>query len=135
MRTEANSIQLAKRLLECKHFRWMPGMTVNPVVRWPRGFIRLDARIVAVDPKRAPWTTAGYLDHGEWLPDLEDDATKGCLLRLVRDAWGCPYAKTSGGERISEDVWKCLVHDGTRYQTFKGTTEAAALVAALEGAP
>lgn len=133
MRTEANSIQLAKRLLECKHFRWMPGMfgLSDPVDR--QGYRCLDAYAglwVHEDEQffRGP-------EDDPYLPDLEDPATVGCLFQLVRDAWADPYAKTTGGERISEDVWKCLAHDGARYQTFRGTTEAAALVAALEGAP
>ena len=123
-----------RALVASKHWKWMPGMTVNPVVRWPRGFTRLDARIVAVDPKRAPWSTAGYLDPGEWLPDLEDDATKGCLLRLVRDAWGEPKAHVMPCYEEEKKRWRVWFDDNL-VRWFEGNTEAEALVAALLAAP
>jgi len=71
--------------------------------------------------------------HGRWkpglsshiMPDLDDPATLGCLLALVREAWDDRYlcASLSPRKLWMVDGWS--LHD----------TEAEALVAALEAAP
>ena len=84
----------------------------------------------------ASWTGEGHgirTCRGELLPDLSDPATVGCLLALVREAWGDPCLHvgllparwgvwTSQNMPLHECVGKAL-------------TEAEALVAALEAAP
>jgi hypothetical protein len=69
------------------------------------------------------------------LPDLTDPATLGCLLALVREAWGddeayaIPWHDEDGG-------WTICVREAERCITVsEGNTEAEALVAALEAAP
>ena len=77
---------------------------------------------------------------GEWdadmtaLPDLTDPATLGCLLALVREAWGDRYASVSCDTQFCswEDRW-VYATCGTSTSGF--STEAEALVAALEDAP
>jgi hypothetical protein len=66
------------------------------------------------------------------VPDLTDPATLGCLLALVREAWGDPLAVVSP---VWEKGWMigwrvCFARSG-----FFAGTEAEALVAALEAAP
>jgi hypothetical protein len=79
-------------------------------------------------------------DDPYMFPDLTDPATIGCLLALVRDAWGDPllavHCQVPGewdlvrpGDFHPENV--CYV-DGPM---IDGETEAEALVAALEAAP
>ena len=69
------------------------------------------------------------------IPDLTDPATLGCLLALVREAWGMPtgitvaYSDDTGRWVVS---WSGGTHGGV---CGEGATEAAALVAALEAAP
>ena len=62
-------------------------------------------------------------------------AARGCLLALVREAWGDPfvYARKSSG-RGSWVVWRKLRHDDERWIS-EGPTEADALAAALLAAP
>jgi hypothetical protein len=63
------------------------------------------------------------------LPDLTDPATIGCLLALVREAWGdpCMYLAPADGWYVGKG--------GRDSMAGKGQTEAAALVASLEAAP
>jgi hypothetical protein len=65
------------------------------------------------------------------LPDLQDPATLGCLLALVREAWGDPYLCCVGDR---ETGWRldgyAAVEDIHSYRS-----EAEALVRALEVAP
>ena len=87
---------------------------------------------------------ASIHEVGVWLPDLSDPATLGCLLALVREAWGChvhlrrwasPAPDMSGRDR---STWEPV--DGLGRRLVAGPrvlcdTEAEALVAALEAAP
>jgi hypothetical protein len=111
-------IALARRAVACKGWRWMLGMQAVT----PNGLCG----------HRITEHTLG-IDHG-MLPDLTDAATLGCLLALVREAWGDPHAS----------VWydSAYWHSGNRWSWWAKEqsrvdydTESAALVAALEAAP
>jgi hypothetical protein len=102
MNTEIENI--ARRAVACKHWRWMPGM------RW-----RTQDDAARLDDYQPEYMGGRPSDA---LPDLTDPATIGCLLALVREAWGLPIWVRTGAlvlERVE--------------------IEAAALVAALEAAP
>jgi hypothetical protein len=66
---------------------------------------------------------------GPGLPDVTDAATLGCLLALVREAYGDPwlYARVDP-EKV---LWYVVTASGAAWSK----TEAEALVAALESAP
>jgi len=69
------------------------------------------------------------------LPDLTDAATLGCLLALVREAWKDP-ALCALRELCGDWCWS--VGRGEVATALRGqaaTTEAEALVMALEAAP
>jgi hypothetical protein len=112
---------LAKRAVACKHWRWMPGMR------------RLTFDGGHLYPSRV--ADDGTYPGGLFpVPDLEDPATLGCLLALVREACGCPtlYCHYS----TFSDSW--LMIDprlGWELGLLPKSTEAEALVAALEDAP
>lgn len=110
-------IALAKRAVACRGWRFMGGMLVSDAIGKQRIYDD-----VAGEPY---WSTDG------WLPDLTDPATLGCLLALVREAWGDPHASVW----YDDEFWQ----SGHRWSWFakKQTcvdygTEAEALVAALE---
>lgn len=107
---------LARRAVACRHWRWMPGM------RWVLPDESESGRL-------DDWQPEGMARPAGALPDLTDPATLGCLLALVREAWGAPdlHARREGdGWRVWESEWRSCAY---------GRTEAAALVSALEAAP
>lgn len=118
-------IALARRAVACQGWRWMPGMLA---VEWAApGMSLTGGRPVRVDER--------WHEVGVWLPDLSDPATLGCLLALVREAWGdpalCVLMELHGG-------WCWSVGRGEAATALRGqgaTTEAEALVVALEAAP
>jgi len=122
-------IELGKRAVACKGWRWMRGMTS----------MEGGTFIAYTDCDEAFWLM--HPDDGcdsepvAWrLPDLTDPATLGCLLALVREAYGDPYASIwySADHNHSGDRWSYY----SKVFSFSGhATEAEALVAALEGAP
>jgi hypothetical protein len=118
-------LDLARRAVACKGWRWMPGMLA---VEQAVPGMALSARPVRVDDY--------WHEVGVWLPDLTDPATVGCLLALVREAWG---QEDMGAVRIFRDGLRkwCVEHDEDDAQAgaFYGPTEADALVEALEAAP
>lgn len=121
---------LDRRAVACKGFRWMAGMSAR---RWSgHGEVSAVARVSA-PARETPWLSDG------WLPDLTDPATLGCLLALVRQAWGDPRLVAIYCEAAhpgQSEGWAVQTADnrlpvaGEDYET-----EAAALVAALERAP
>ena len=68
-------------------------------------------------------------------PDLNDPATKGCLLALVREVWWNPLASVTPMEGYDgDDGWRAGARDEPDDGEW-GATEAEALVSALEAAP
>ncbi len=141
-------IELAKRAVACKGFRWMPGM--RAVGKFPNYPVRIhgfgenvqDPDDMLAADKWLPWQQpVEYGDHtydGPYLPDLSDPATLGCLLALVREVRAAPRALV----RLSSNGKSFHVFDVDRV-TAGGNwaawlsddrcpSEAHALVAALE---
>jgi hypothetical protein len=110
-----SALDLAQRAVACKGWRWMPGMlaTARDGKAWRLWSARGSGRAV--------------------LPYLEDPATLGCLLALVREAWGVPTLTTNYVDHMDQVAW--AVDDTKGRPMGYGATEAEALVAALEAAP
>ena len=118
-----NLDELAKRLVKCKHFRWMEGMLAISFQGDRRWVWRLNEQ-------------DDHLPDSDSFPDLTDPATLGCLLHLVRAAWGDPLAVvTYCDEGWRFEVWNSdnFFPDWPLGKCFP--TEAEALVAALEATP
>lgn len=129
------SMELAKRAVACKGWRWMPGM------RDMGGNVYLGQ--YANHHDRHGWCR---FDRGQWiwgvddfgLPDITDPATLGCLLHLVREAWDDECASVWIDYRTGMAQWMARgCHHGVwRPSDADGYYgDAEALVAALEAAP
>ena len=124
-------LDLARRAVACKGFRWKPGMRTTDGMRviheprlWPD-------RPCAI--REGTWVdTAVPRPLGDHLPDLTDPATLGCLLAMVREARSEPtYLPTCLD--VHDEAWVVnppIPWRQTRYENY-----ASVLVAALEGAP
>jgi len=110
---DKKELDLAKRLVSLKNWTWIPGMLAwrkthrNEWVQ-VRCVEGLGAHTELADPKVLERTTsktlimeAGHTVVDGWhrvedlLPDLTDPATIGCLIFLVRQAWGDPTISTA----------------------------------------
>jgi hypothetical protein len=123
---------LGRRAVACKHWRWMDGMTVHGLPTY---------RVVSNNCDGHTYRTDGYDSDSlrDCVPDLSDPATLGCLLALVRKAWGRPFWVEGDPRSMGErpDEWIGVLFEG-RFATcpiVHASTEAEALVAALEAAP
>lgn len=131
--TPDDLIALGKRAVVCKNWRWM------------RGMLRQDDYRYIGSGVWARWSdvhslTTALHSPDQW-PDLTDPATRGCLLTLVREAWRCVVITSPdydedelGGQRWNVTGWRAV--ETVRWLPIGvGSTEAEALVAALEEAP
>jgi hypothetical protein len=109
-------IALARRAVACKGFRWMPGMLTTEGMR---------VVVRCFNDDNEP---------DDDIPDLTDPATLGCLLALVREAWVDLHMVAHCDDRYGKTVW-WLSRWGDLPRSCECSTEAAALVAALEAAP
>ena len=115
---------LSRRAVACPKWRLVPGMLTHE-----------GRRVMQVWPDDLGIHWSHLLDNrvvrdADALPDLTDAATVGCLLALVRAAWGDPFLCPAADR---ETGWWLDGYAAVDYlQSYR--SEAEALVAALEGA-
>jgi len=135
-------IALGRRAVACKGWRWMAGMLTHD------GY-----RMIWCSETEREWAGPSFSEagmawryariHGESsLPDLTDPATLGCMFALVREAWGCVVVTSPDYDYDDDEArqgpnvvgWRAV--ETVRWMWVGGgTTEAEALVVALESAP
>ena len=93
--TEQDWIELGRRAVACKGWRWMPGMLALSTNNYHR-----PARIESIDGDAYGLTVvphadgpvfaahheygiAGEFPRGSTIPDFRDPATRGCVMALV----------------------------------------------------
>ncbi len=103
---------LGRRAVACKHWRWLPGMLASD-----------GHRLGAED------CDGLHPEAYDVVPDFSDPATRGCLLELVREAWGGEVVITEG------NGWWSVVTDHMTWDDDNTTSFVAALMVALEAAP
>lgn len=111
---------LARTLTAHHRWKWTPGMlaVVPPAHDGSTGYMLRISSVMDQPPARA-------------YPDLTDSATLGCLLALVREAWGDPYLCCVGDQ---ETGWRLDGYAAVA-DLHSFHSEAEALVYALEAAP
>ena len=139
--TDEQLIDLGRRAVACKGWRWMPGMLALDSTDEEHPGRVIDDRKALVYEDADGAIREGVVARSD-LPDLTDPATLGCLLELVREVLGEPLASVEvrqpgdlgcracvrvpvGSEGWRVVQWWCASQD-PQY------SEAAALVAALE---
>ena len=128
------TVTLAKRLIACKHFRWLPGMLAvrveEPVCysegAGPSHLLGRTYRVLYMDRTVHCYGEAFDPTSTAFLPDLSDPATLGCLLALVRAVHG-----PCTGLLVPLGVWRVVKVEDLD-TIAHGPDEASALVAALE---
>lgn len=141
-----SDLDLARRALACPRWRWMEGMREATGCR--AGLISQDGMVEASTHRSGndqPRAVVHVVDVGGsnngWaraLPDLDDPATIGCLLALVREAWSRPFLcalYTLDGHWYVHDMGASFSPHLLALEGIEAPSEAAALVAALESAP
>ena len=137
---------LARRAIACKGWRWMPGMACTNRRVGPRGRVLEGGRrcpevgkIITVHSFGPISDGGGISDivaHPDILPDLTDPCTLGGLLALVREAWDDPHVYVHANGPSWYTVRSPNGAGGLLGPLpIDGSTEAEALVAALEAAP
>jgi len=105
-------------------WRWCPGMKVFVAVGDGSHFTR-----VREDGSTPPFADLRFAD-------LQDPATLGCLVALVREAWWARGRAMLWVPLADGGRWDVIVYNlqGDSLARFAGASEAEAWVNALEGA-
>lgn len=123
-----DQIALARRAVSCKAWRWMPGMADQ-----------FGRRVMQVYPNELGFKWSHLLENNvvrdaDALPDLTDAATLGCVLALVREAWGDPgmFVRPRGSKMRPD--WAVFTGQNSDL-VCSASREVEALVVAWEAAP
>jgi len=133
------NVELAKRAVACKGWRWMPGM--RAIASWTEHHA-VRERVIGTehDDDGEAWLITAWDDEVDRtlasaaVPDLNDPATLGCIEHgLLPELYGCEVSVC-----FWHDAWWLVRHDDSHtMRSLSGwpQSKVEALVAALEAAP
>lgn len=148
-----DNLDLARRAVACKHWRWdkATGCSIrHSGLLNGKPIARLCDIVIGGYSKKDGFNDRDLIqtihhlhtliEPVDVLPDLDDAASRGCLLGMVRQAYAPKPVWTEADTRSHGDIpdeWTVHTFDGcyASAQIAHGATEVAALVAALEAAP
>tara|TARA_R110000868_G_scaffold63324_1_gene191247 strand:+ start:39 stop:404 length:366 start_codon:yes stop_codon:yes gene_type:complete len=116
-----DQIALGRRAVACRGWRWMGGMATDEGHR----VVLVDTDVVWMVYEGEGKCKPGCVE--DFVPDLTDPATLGCLLALVREALNSPRVHVLYVEGLYR--WECA---DNRTVHGVGATEAEALIETLE---
>jgi hypothetical protein len=137
--------ELAKRAVACKGWKWMGGMLTLCKIRVIEG-----GSDYLIGERPGPASDGGgridTTDVHNYLPDLEDPATLGCLLAILREVYGSKYVHAEAHEiRTAPYIRHAESYEFDEENSFwsvwasgrswEGDTEVEALIVALEASP
>ncbi len=124
---------LGRRAVACKHWRWMRGMLASNGEEYVRIFYVSANHLHLIELEDDEFGMVRIPKDTCLIPDLSDPATLGCLLALVREAWGDDRICVAP---MTRNTWGVVIRNPIRIGAqFREDSEAASLVAALEAAP
>ena len=138
-------IELARRVVSSERFRWMPGMLAVRIYNERKILTRLvekDCEVMIAEPSLTGNLESGHIDLYSWnnkkdlYLDLEDPATIGCLVHLIRLAWKAPidiHESRGAGNLWGISIVNQPLEDDCPY--FTGYSQQEILVKAFEAAP
>ena len=130
----AEELEIARRLVACKGWVWLPGMLT----------VRDDAQPLRLEFVDEPgWGMTQTVENNRHvfslasrLPDLSDDLTRLGVLAVVRRAWGDKTASVRAVDCYPlSAMWTWIAGQPGVRRVGHERTELGALLAALEAAP
>jgi len=120
-------IEIARAFVACVRWKWLPGMLTDCGYR----LVRKDGSLWWF----ARWDEAhlSCISLRDSIPDITDPCTLGGMLQVVRDVWGIVDWDLA---QAGSTRWHFgfVTPDGEDFD-FWGSTEAEALLRALQAAP
>lgn len=128
----ATADDLARRLVESPHWRWLPRMRAVTEDHQAATVLHVDddghcLMVWGDDEGYAQQEWDAEPGAPAWLPDLSDPATEGCLLALAREAWD----SSVDVEDYGTGSVRVVVGYDTESRGFTGATLGEALAHAI----
>jgi hypothetical protein len=128
---DEEAMELGRRAVACKAFKWMPGMLVGMVLNTNHPEMIRSDRLIESTKHGADgllYSIHGVRGRVAW-PDFRDPATMGCLLHAVREAWGdvtiSICIEKDGSASVGRDIGLTVAVARTLAETLIAALEAA----------
>lgn len=126
-----NKVELAQQVSQTSRWEWLPGMLVTDGVALAYRVVHDGTLTLVANCRSWPSQDLDLMMSSEepYYPVMEDAATLGCVLELVRRVWG-----EEAWVQYEDNKWNCWVmKDGCLFP-FTGLTQGESLLLALQGA-